>query len=183
MKISLALTAALLMVFENQASGQWIRTNGPAGGYIHALAASGGTIVAGTKGSGVFLSTDNSTDWTQLGLKAADVQSFAVSGGKIFAGTNRGVFISAAAGAPWTAANSGLTNTDIPILFCLPHSDLVAVAIYNLSGAEIASLVKSRLGQGTHIYHWNAQNVARGCYLAKIRVGKDQFAKNIRLMR
>ena len=62
------------------------------------------------------LSTDNGTTWTAAvdsGLGYPSIQSLAVSGGALFAGTVHGVFLSTDNGASWTAVNSGLTDTSI----------------------------------------------------------------------
>jgi len=67
---------------------QWIQTNGPYGGDINCLAVSGSNIYAGTYDSGVFLSTNNGTSWTNTGLTKG-IYSLAVNGTFIFAGTNR----------------------------------------------------------------------------------------------
>jgi hypothetical protein len=72
----------------------------------------------GTTGGGVFLSTDNGTNWSAVnnGLTDTLVTALAVSSGgsgtNIFAGTkNSGVFLSTNNGSSWTAVNNGLTYT------------------------------------------------------------------------
>jgi hypothetical protein len=107
---------------------------------VNALAASGNAIFAGgwsdsiappppgggdgslaNYGAGIFLSTNNGTNWTAAnsGLPAdAWVHSFAMSGNTIFAGitiletyntgTGGGIFSSADNGSNWNAADSGL---------------------------------------------------------------------------
>lgn len=89
---------------------QWVQTNGPDGGEIHALAVSGSNLFAGTS-SGIFLSTDNGSSWTAIntGLTNVSTQAFVFSGSNLFAGTFGGVFLSTNNGANWTAVNSGLT--------------------------------------------------------------------------
>jgi hypothetical protein len=83
--------------------------------------------LAGTKGGGIFLSTDGGTNWTAvnsgLTFKDMNVYSLAVSSSNIFAGTSGndiyqsgGVFLSTDNGTNWTAVNSGLTTWDV---YCL----------------------------------------------------------------
>ena len=48
------------------AGAQWVQTNGPAGCHITALAVSGSNIYAGTSYHGVFKSTDNGANWTEV---------------------------------------------------------------------------------------------------------------------
>ena len=94
----------------NPLQAQWIQTNLSYGSYIHSFAASGTHFFAGT-GGGVFLSTNNGTSWTSVnnGLTNTTVQSLALSGMYLFAGTGGdGVFLSTNNGTSWTA--NGLTN-------------------------------------------------------------------------
>ncbi|MCL4538110.1 MAG: T9SS type A sorting domain-containing protein [Bacteroidetes bacterium] len=68
---------------------------------------------------GVYRSTDNGATWvpSRAGLPTAwDVNSIAVSGEDIFAGTFGGVFLSTDQGASWSPMNSGLADTTINAL-------------------------------------------------------------------
>jgi len=69
-------------------------------------------LFAGTS-NGVFLSTNNGTNWTPVvnGLTNKDVRAMAVIGSDVFVGTPGGAFISSDNGSTWTPVNSGLTNT------------------------------------------------------------------------
>lgn len=94
---------------------QWVQTNGPYGGNIWALAINGENIFAGTYEDGIFLSTDEGSNWTEVnnGLDGKEVRSLAISGETIFAGTRSGLFISTNNGANWTNVIMGSTNPDI----------------------------------------------------------------------
>jgi photosystem II stability/assembly factor-like uncharacterized protein len=94
---------------------------------VNSLAVYGTNLFAGTYG-GVFLSTDSGTNWTAVktGLTNSSVQSFAVSGTKVFAGTlGGGVFLSTNDGTNWTAVNNGLTGSYVFAL-ALSGSNLFA---------------------------------------------------------
>ena len=74
----------------------------------------------GSRGEGVYLSTNNGTSWTSIntGLTNPSVTALAVSsnetgGTNLFAGTNGGVFLSTNNGTSWTAINTGLTNPNV----------------------------------------------------------------------
>jgi imidazolonepropionase-like amidohydrolase len=76
---------------------------------IISFAASGTNLFAGTGGGGVFLSTNNGTNWTSTGLTRDWVTALAVSGTNLFAGTgDSGVFLSTNNGTNWTS--TGLTR-------------------------------------------------------------------------
>ena len=100
--------------------------NGMTAIWVMALAVNGSNIFAGTYQGGVFISTNNGTNWTAVnnGLKntgVSAVSALVVDGSNLFAGigydasvsTGDGVFLSTDNGASWTQVNSGLTNTNV----------------------------------------------------------------------
>ena len=61
---------------------QWIQVNGPCGGPVTTLAInSAGDIFAGTREHGVFRSTDNGNNWSQVnnGITDFDIRSIAIN--------------------------------------------------------------------------------------------------------
>ena len=91
--------------------GQWVPTSAPLGGTVNAFVISGSNIFAGTQLNGVFLSTNNGTNWNVKGLTGMEITSLAVSGSNIFAGANsNGVYLSTNNGSNWTAVNNGLSG-------------------------------------------------------------------------
>lgn len=110
----------LFLSFYNSIShAQWTQTNGPKVGlFVFSLAVSpngaGGTnLFAGTYYNGIFLSTNNGDNWIDLnsGLTNTIVNSLAISGENIYAGTFQGVYLSSDIGKTWTPINNGLLNT------------------------------------------------------------------------
>ena len=104
----------------------WEQTNGPFGGTVNSLAInSNGDIFAGTDGDGVFRSSDNGDNWTQInaGLTNTKVRALAInSSGEIFVGTLSGVFRSTDNGDNWSPINTGLTQFDVVIAFAINSS-------------------------------------------------------------
>ena len=73
----------------------------------------GTNLFAGSAGGGVFLSTNNGTNWSAVnsGLTQLSVNSLATLGTYIYAGTSGGgIFISTNNGLNWNTVNTGLTN-------------------------------------------------------------------------
>ena len=100
-------------------SAQWVQTNGPGGGIIHALATDGTTHYAGTFGNGVYRSGNNGVSWTRCsnGLSDLYIYALAIRDNKFFAGTFRhGIFLSTDSGDSWIEVNNGLTSLDIRAL-------------------------------------------------------------------
>lgn len=88
---------------------------------------SGGTYIYaglggfGFGGYGIYLSDDNGSTWTDIGLDYAGPQALAidttVQGSlRLIAGTSQGVYTSTDNGTKWTPVNNGLTITDIKAL-------------------------------------------------------------------
>jgi hypothetical protein len=78
---------------------------------ISTLTVSGLNIFAGTFGGGVFLSTNNGTSWTGVNNGLVNyIQSFAISGNNIFAGSYGGVYLSTNNGNSWTSVSKGLPS-------------------------------------------------------------------------
>ena len=94
-------------------SAQWSQIKIPSNGLVLSLAIRGSNFFAGTLENGVFLSTDNGSDWVAIntGLTNTEIHSLTFSGANLFAGTYGGVFLSADNGLNWTAVSNGLTNT------------------------------------------------------------------------
>jgi len=89
------------------AKAQWIQGDGIYGGCIMSLAVSGDNIYAGSY-SGVFLSTNNATSWSQTALDKISTQSLLPLGDNLFAGTTGGgVYRSSDHGASWTQTSLG----------------------------------------------------------------------------
>jgi photosystem II stability/assembly factor-like uncharacterized protein len=111
--LRLLFIASLLNVSFCPLFAQWVQTNGPNGGNINCFTASGANLFAGTS-SGVLISTDNGSSWSNAGLMSYRVQCLTECGGKLFAGTgNQGIFCTTDNGVSWTSVSTGQTNSDI----------------------------------------------------------------------
>jgi hypothetical protein len=103
-------------------SAQWVQMSNGIGTdkIVHALTSNGSYIFAGAEGSGVYVSSNNGTSWSQTSLDSLNVSCFAVSGNKVFAGVNgspnasNGVYVTTNNGTSWT--HIGLGTQDI---YCL----------------------------------------------------------------
>ena len=126
----------------------WQQTNGPIGGSVLALAINAnGDVFAGTAGGGVFRSTDNGNNWSQIntGLTGTVVQALTINAsGNIFAGTEVGVFRSTDNGDTWTQINTGLTATRVFALAINSSGDIFAGTVdIGICYAKIDTLFRS----------------------------------------
>src|SRR5581483_11793145 len=94
--------------------------------HVHALAAIGNYIYAGTD-HGVYSSSNNGMVWTNSNqIYYAAVNALAISGKHIFAGTNgHGIFTSTNNGTSWGAVDNGLP-TKIIYSLCSINANIIA---------------------------------------------------------
>jgi len=143
-----------LNVFSVRTQAQWVQTNGPYGGNVYSFAANGTNLFAGTY-AGVFLSTNNGTNWTpaSAGLTNPYLRSFGVSpngagSAHLLAGTAsppgllNGIFRSTNNGESWSMV--------------LPSPGVNAFAVYDtnpFAGADNGVFVSTNHGTS-----WTAAN-------------------------
>lgn len=102
-----------------------------------------------------------------------------------YGGVNMGPYLNSVKPGvlPWQGTMSMFSQirvtSNMAIEFYLPHSDQVAVQIFDLFGREIATLVHGDLGAGWHSLLWNTKNLAAGCYAVKVRLGPNIYVKKI----
>lgn len=110
----LCLLVFLLFNMSNS-KAQWTEATSIYGGSVSSLASDGTNIFAGTYLGGVFLSTNNGSNWTAVntGLTNTTTQSIAINGANVFVCAGGGVFLSTNNGNNWTAVNTGLTNLNV----------------------------------------------------------------------
>jgi photosystem II stability/assembly factor-like uncharacterized protein len=177
--------------------------NGPINTYITSLAINSdehiftGTAGFGNSPIGAFLSTDDGENWRQIDLTDISIFSLAIApSGRIFAGTDRGVFRSAqtSTSVPQIAEEiprsfsleQSYPNPFNPITtieFSLPHANYVILRLYSSRGEEIKTLVSKPLSAGKHKIEWDATGFASGLYFYSIRVGEFSETKKLILLK
>jgi hypothetical protein len=128
----------ILFLFKTQLIyPQWIHTNGLNSGSVICFAVSGTNIFTSAYGYGVYLSTNNGTNWTPAnnGLIKHTVNSLTVSGTNIFEGTDSGgVYLSTNNGTNWTQINNGLNDTTVYALAVSGTNIFAGIAPLNGGG-------------------------------------------------
>jgi photosystem II stability/assembly factor-like uncharacterized protein len=111
------LLAISILISQHIVQAQFIKTNGPYGGWITSYITTDSNLFAGTI-DGVFRSTDGGSNWLHTGLTGCWVTSLAAAPGtpggwNILAGTMvYGVFLSSDNGTSWTKIDTGLSSND-----------------------------------------------------------------------
>lgn len=74
-------------------------------------------------------------------------------------------------------------NPGTTIEFSLPRANYVTLKIYNVTGAEVATLVSEQLPAGDHRYAWNAAGLASGMYLYRVEAGGYALVRKAMLLK
>ncbi len=170
---------------------------------VRALAISGTNIFAGTWGSGVLVTTNNGASWTSInstGLTNARVHALAVSGSNLIAGIDIGV--PTIYDGVWRWQLSQMTTsvekmvTNLPtnfnlghnypnpfnpsttIRFSIPTPSFVSLKVFNVLGAEIASLVDENKPSGEYQATWDANGYPSGVVFLRLMWGGGGFTGN-----
>jgi len=110
--LTVLYTLVILSILSFDLSAQWEKTNLPDGVQIGTFFTYGSKLIAGSLKNGVFVSSDNGTNWVaSTNLTISSVGGFCVKSNKLFAGTNgMGVVVSTDQGLNWTETNNGLPS-------------------------------------------------------------------------
>ena len=79
-------------------------------------------------------------------------------------------------------------NSTTVIRFALPQDSAVELAVYNLAGQRVATLVDGLRQAGSHAVHWNgdddlSRELGSGIYLYQLRIGERQKTRKLLLLR
>ena len=206
MKQKILLTVVLALILNssfliNNCQSQWVQTNGPNGGSVYCLAVSGTNLFAGTWGGGVFLSTNNGTNWLNKNQGFNYVQSvyaLLIANDYIFAGTGgysvwRRLYSEAIGiqniSTVIPSSFSLLQNYPNPfnpstkIKFEIKDSRFTILKIYDILGKEIETLVNEKLSPGTYEVNWNASQYPSGVYFYRLDANGFSDMKKMILMK
>jgi hypothetical protein len=161
---------------------------------------SGENTFAGTD-SGVFLSTNNGASWTAVntGLTYPRVQSLAVLGTNLFAGTYGGGVWRRPLSEMITSVEPATSqmplqfslcqnypnpfNPSTTITFELPQASQVTLSVFDLLGREVSMLVNERRDAGVHAVNFDGSNLASGVYLYRLQAGSYVETRKLVLVR
>ena len=134
-----------------------------------------------------------------MGLKNKYVQSIAISGENLFAGTYSGMWEVPTSQMIIDAVNNDKNqiptsyvleqnypnpfNPNTTITFSLPSKSYVRLKVFDLIGREIASIVDEELSAGTYLRQWTAINISSGIYFYRLQSGSFSETKKMVLLR
>ncbi|MCZ7558304.1 MAG: T9SS type A sorting domain-containing protein [Bacteroidia bacterium] len=157
-------------------------------------------VFAATQRKGVFVSHDLGETWNSIseGLAAEAVESLAIAGPYLFAGTrSSGVWrrplsdiTAVEADATATSSDPSLlqtypnpVHTQTAVQFHIPVRAFVSLTIHNIVGEKVATLVRSSLDPGTHVTRWNATGLPNGLYFCRLMVNNTVLTRKLTLMK
>jgi hypothetical protein len=74
-------------------------------------------------------------------------------------------------------------NPQTVMQFTLRHETYVRLAVYDLLGREVATLVDGVRQAGVHAVRWDASGLASGVYLYRLRAGEELRTRSMMLVR
>jgi len=74
-------------------------------------------------------------------------------------------------------------NPNTTIKFSLDRPAKVSLKIYNIAGQLVKTLFSKQLGRGSHLYNWNAKELASGLYFYQLKAGSHSFTKKAILIK
>ncbi len=74
-------------------------------------------------------------------------------------------------------------NPETKISFSLPSSEIVTIKLYDITGAEIRTLINSKLEAGFHTLTLQAENLPSGLYLYSMQAGSFSASKKLMLLK
>lgn len=74
-------------------------------------------------------------------------------------------------------------NPSTTISFSIPQAQHVSLVVYDALGREVATLVDSELGSGSHTVTFDGKNLSSGVYIYRIRAGDFVQEKKMQLVK
>ncbi len=74
-------------------------------------------------------------------------------------------------------------NPTTTIKFSIPQSGMVTLAVYNLLGQKVATLVNTEMNKGRYEYHFDASKLGSGVYFYSLKAGSYSATKKMILMK
>jgi len=74
-------------------------------------------------------------------------------------------------------------NPSTTLRFTVSSAERVQLAVYDLTGRQVAELVNGHLTAGSHEVSWNARGLASGVYLVRLETGAETRVQRITLLR
>ncbi len=185
-------------VFVSSNSGASWTANSSTLGNINCFAVVNNQLFAGTDSSGVYRSLDSGATWvsTSSGMPSRTrIWSLTASGTSLYAGTNTGVWrtpyanmssVKSAASQHPAFSNlqfRSLGGSHAIIEFTLSSPQTVDLAVYDLRGNQILSLVQKQCGAGLQSLPLNSRTVAPGSYIVRLKAGAAIYQQKVPLVR
>jgi photosystem II stability/assembly factor-like uncharacterized protein len=155
-------------------------------------------LFAGTDSSGVYRSLDSGATWvsTSSGMPSGTrIWSLVTSGTSLYAGTNSGVWHTLYANMSSVKSASSLrpsfsnlqfrrlSGSQAKIEFALSSPETVDLAVYDLRGNQILSLVQKQCGAGLQSLTLNTRSIAPGSYIVRLKAGTATYQQTVPLLR
>jgi hypothetical protein len=187
-------------IYKSTNNGATWNRNGLTNRSIYSFALYGNNIIAGSDGYGVFVSSNNDTNWVQRneGLVGMErVYGLCILNNYIFAATDyseyiRGLseFIGIKQISEQVPGHFSLSqnypnpfNPSTKIRFDIPKQALTRITVFDILGREVKTLVNEELNAGKYEVDFNASAYSSGLYFYRIEAGDYVEVKKMVLVK
>jgi photosystem II stability/assembly factor-like uncharacterized protein len=167
--------------------GSWTNADHPSSGWCQALLVVGQDLFTGTDNGAILQRSIGGGPWKDVseGLLCAEVRALAVANGFLLAGTGGSAVWRRPLSEIVTGADDDVVvphtaelhqnfpnpfNPSTTIEYSLPHAGDVTLAVYDLHGRAVATLVDRVEQAGRKAVTWKASGVAAGVYFYRLHV-------------
>jgi|GEM_PF-1305073 len=150
--------------------------------------------------NGIFVSSDNGSTWSALGMKGFNISSLMVnkSTSEVYAGTKSGTVYKMNSVENTTSVNDEASapkefnlaqnypnpfNPSTIIGFSVPASGRYTLKVYDILGQEVATLIDQEMNEGNYKVTFNAANIAGGVYVYRLSGNNVNIAKKMMLVK
>jgi hypothetical protein len=106
-KLLVLIVLQFIILFNSILQAQWTQTSSTGSGKVNGLVVNGSYVFAGTKPGGVYRSSNDGTNWTQVnnGLGITDINAVGANGTNIYSTAAINVYQTANNGTNWSSIN------------------------------------------------------------------------------
>ncbi len=159
-----------------------------------------GKIYVSSLTNGVYVSSDNGTTWSSLGMGGFGVSAMMVNpnSSDVYVGTKEGKVFMISGNNSTTDVEDNSTlpneyklaqnypnpfNPSTTIQFVVPEAGMYSLKVYNVLGEEVANLINNQLASGLHKVNFDASRLASGMYIYKLSGNNVNISKKMILMK
>lgn len=179
----------------------WMKmSNGIANGFIYAITVDAGdNIYVSTWAGGVYASSDMGVTWNALGMGGFGVSSLLINpqSNSLYVGTSNGALYMTNGITTDAKGETSLLPKEFELLqnypnpfnpattinYALPRNERVSLKVYDILGAEVATLIDEVQVAGKYSFAFDGSKLSSGVYFYRLQAGTFAQVKKMMLVK